>query len=85
MSPVGTVMLTDVTVPVPPVPVTQTPFNEKQPEVRLMPFAKVEEAVVEAAKKLSPKMLPCTASFAPGVEVPMPKKSVVVETTICST
>ena len=27
--------------------VTQTPFTEKQPEVRLIPFAKVEDAVDE--------------------------------------
>jgi hypothetical protein len=32
---------------------TQTPLTAKQPAARLMPFAKVEEAVVEAAKMVS--------------------------------
>jgi hypothetical protein len=31
----------------------QTLFTAKQPAARLMPFAKVEEAVVEAAKMVS--------------------------------
>lgn len=43
----GTVIATDVTVPLPePVP-THTPLIEKQPPVRFIPFAKVDEAVVD--------------------------------------
>jgi hypothetical protein len=47
----GTDIATEVTVPLPvPVP-TQTPLIEKHPPVRLIPFAKVEDAVVEVVFK----------------------------------
>jgi hypothetical protein len=32
---------------------TQTPFTEKQPEVRLIPFAKVDDAVTLVALKIA--------------------------------
>ena len=59
---------------------TQTPFTKRHPPVRLIPFAKVEVAVVEVEIKTPAVALlprrdePSTESFAPGVVVPSPKK-----------
>ncbi len=47
----GKVPVTEVTALAPEK--IHTPLREKQPPVRLMPLAAVEEAVVEVAKKIS--------------------------------
>ncbi len=52
-----------------PPPVTQLPFIAKHPPVKLMPFAKVEEAVVEVTERRFVEIPPTNVEVAVEVEI----------------
>ncbi len=56
--------------------VIQLPLTEKQPEVRLIPFAKVEEAVAEVELKMRPEIPPAKVEVAEALyAVTLPSKA----------